>query len=247
MSNFLTIKRSNDIKYDVIIEVDGHGEEFDLKDDNNELIDKLQNHIIEKFREYIEENIFLTSETIFLSEKFKKLQNYWSDLICAFPSQLLFDNSSREKNFTSLPESAILLLLNRNDFGVDEVNIWKNIINWAISKHSEPTTFSKKSVEAYTTEDFDFLKTKLEKFIPLIRFYTMTSTEFFNSVLPYEQMLSPELFQDLMKFYLVRNYKNTKLQESSADTNYYNKRVVRDDVIDYKKSKRKSKIFKIKL
>nr|CAG8470377.1 10475_t:CDS:2 [Entrophospora candida] len=169
MSNFLTIKRSNDIKYDVIIEVDGHGEglgvelklkkftskecfdlliiykEFDLKDDNNELIDKLQNHIIEKFREYIEENIVLTSETIFLSEKFKKLQNYWSDLICAFPSQLLFDNSSKEKNFT------------------------------------------------------------------------------------------------------IKNYKNTKLQESSADTNYYNKRVVRDDVIDYKKSKRKSKIFKIKL
>ncbi|CAH1763188.1 2206_t:CDS:2, partial [Entrophospora sp. SA101] len=120
MSNFLTIKRSNDIKYDVIIEVDGHGEglgvfkgvsdnlkkeyindevelklkkftskecfdlliiykEFDLKDDNNELIDKLQNHIIEKFREQYRQYVQKKAKKKFAMKSIKRVYEEDSD------------------------------------------------------------------------------------------------------------------------------------------------------------------------
>src|SRR6266496_2712670 len=47
-----------------------------------------------------------------------------------------------------------------------------------------------------------------KNFIPLIRFYDITSTDdYFNKVKPYEKILSEELRDDILKFYMVPGYR----------------------------------------
>ncbi|RIA97543.1 hypothetical protein C1645_752130 [Glomus cerebriforme] len=47
----------------------------------------------------------------------------------------------------------------------------------------------------------------LHKFIPLIRFYDMTSEEFYKLVIPYRNLLPPELLLDILKCHMVADAK----------------------------------------
>src|SRR5688500_16702711 len=59
---------------------------------------------------------------------------------------------------------------------------------------SDPKNFSK--------DDFNALKNTLQQCIPFIKFYDLTSNEFYNNVLPYKKILPKELREELIDHFL---------------------------------------------
>src|SRR5947207_10182045 len=54
----------------------------------------------------------------------------------------------------------------------------------------------------FSKEDFDDLKKTLQQCTPLIKFHNLTSQEFIDKVLPYEDIFPRELYKDLIKTFL---------------------------------------------
>src|SRR5207244_1429108 len=95
----------------------------------------------------------------------------------------------------------------RGDLNSKEINIWNHLVKWGTVQLA---TSLEKSVEFDITkwDDNDFMsfKTILEPFLPYIRFYEISSEEFFYNVRPYREVLSENLYEDLMA-YLIANAK----------------------------------------
>src|SRR5688572_22079796 len=62
-------------------------------------------------------------------------------------------------------------------------------------------------VSKWNQNDINIFKRILYKFIPLIRFYEISTEDYFNKVKPYEEILSKELRDDILKFYMIPGYK----------------------------------------
>src|SRR5438876_5773456 len=64
-------------------------------------------------------------------------------------------------------------------------------------------------VTKWRQEEFNVFKKILYKFIPLIRFCDIPSEDYFDKVRPYEEILSKELKEQILKFHMVPGYKPT--------------------------------------
>ncbi|RIA93437.1 hypothetical protein C1645_15923 [Glomus cerebriforme] len=93
------------------------------------------------------------------------------------------------ETLSELPEDIVLFLLGRDDFFMKEIQIWEQIIKWGIlqNPHLNP------DITKWTNEDFETLKNRLQKLIPLIRFYQMSFKEFNDKVVPYKEILPGKL------------------------------------------------------
>src|SRR4051794_2069852 len=94
---------------------------------------------------------------------------------------------------------------------MSKVRVWEYVLKWGIAQNpglsSDPKRFSK--------DDFNALKNTLQQFIPFIKFYNLTSNEFYNNVFPYKKILPKELREDLIDHFLNPESKkpNTKLNQ----------------------------------
>ncbi|PKC55455.1 hypothetical protein RhiirA1_475575, partial [Rhizophagus irregularis] len=115
-----------------------------------------------------------------------------------------------EKPIRGVADEKLLVKLIQNDnLQMSEIQVWEHMIKWGHAQNlglpSEPTNFSK--------EDFDTLKNSLQRCIPFINFYNLTSEEFYDNVLPYKNILPNELYKDLLKNYLKTNNQPIKKSE----------------------------------
>ncbi|RHZ58865.1 hypothetical protein Glove_367g29 [Diversispora epigaea] len=115
--------------------------EFDLE----ELTNKLEIHLIETKASWLKTHFSLVYRTIFDRQNFKNLENYCNDIIVKYPN-LIFDAN----DFTSLPESALISLLKRDDLQMEEVEIWDYIVKWGIAQNPTLPT----NLEDWTKDNF---------------------------------------------------------------------------------------------
>ncbi|GBB93219.1 hypothetical protein RclHR1_21300002 [Rhizophagus clarus] len=92
------------------------------------------------------------------------------------------------------------------------------LLKWGIAQNpelpSDPSNYSK--------DDFNTLKNTLKKFIPIIKFYNLTSEEFLSKVFPYKKILPKELRNDLLKYFLdPGNQKKSKNIDLKIITNQH--------------------------
>ncbi|RHZ82245.1 hypothetical protein Glove_110g128 [Diversispora epigaea] len=110
---------------------------FDLMLDTDnfeieELTNKLEILLIETKTSWLKTHFSLIFHTIFNKNNFKNLENFYNDIIAKYPN-LIFDSNE----FISLPESALMSLLKRDDLQIEEIKIWDYIIKWGISQNPE--------------------------------------------------------------------------------------------------------------
>src|SRR4051794_6336532 len=91
------------------------------------------------------------------------------------------------------------VLFKRDDFYLDEIVIWENLIKWCLARC--PT--ASKDVKSWKKEEIDRMKKLIGKFIHLIRFYHISSHDFYYKVLPYKKLLPKELFHKIWEFHMV--------------------------------------------
>ncbi|RHZ87568.1 hypothetical protein Glove_33g45 [Diversispora epigaea] len=153
-----------------------------------ELSDKLEAILIEDKASWLKTHFFLVYRTIFVKENFKDLENFCNDIVVKYPN-LIFDSS----DFTSLPESALISLIKRDDLQMKEVEIWDYIIKWGISQNPTLPT----NPGDWTKEKFLTLKTILQQCLPHIRYFHITNIDIYDKVKPFKKILDKQLWEDI--------------------------------------------------
>ncbi|RHZ86538.1 hypothetical protein Glove_50g64 [Diversispora epigaea] len=160
--------------------------EFEL----DELTNKLETHLIDTKASWLKTYFSLIYRTIFSKSNFKNLENYCNDIITKHPS-LIFENS----DFASLPESALISLLKRDELKMEEVKIWDYVIKWGIAQN--PTL--PVNLEEWSKENFLTLKITLQQCLPLIRYFHISNTEIVDKIVPYKRILDKQLWKDIIQ------------------------------------------------
>ncbi|GBC40645.2 BTB/POZ protein [Rhizophagus irregularis DAOM 181602=DAOM 197198] len=163
-----------------------------------ELIDYLQKYLIENKSEWIEQHFELVYRTSFLSNSLILLQQYCTNLMAKYPEKIF-----KSIDFTSLPEKSLVSLIKRDDLQMREIEIWEYLLKWGLEKNPkllpDPTTWS--------DDDFKMMKNTLRGCLPFIRFYSLSSENFFQKVRPYKKLLNHQhqLYEKLLESYLNPN------------------------------------------
>ncbi|PKB94420.1 hypothetical protein RhiirA5_438818, partial [Rhizophagus irregularis] len=94
-------------------------------------------------------------------------------------------------------------LLKQDYLALDEIEVWNNLIRWA---HAQQPTVNK-DPSKWTKDELTLMERTLLRFIPLIRFHDIISEEYYDKVVPYEDLLPKKLKNEIWKFYLVPQVK----------------------------------------
>src|SRR5207248_7372592 len=104
-------------------------------------------------------------------------------------------------DFTSLPERSLISLIKRDDLQMKEVEVWEHVLKWGLEKNAtliaDPVTWS--------DNDFKIMENTLQNCLPLIRFFSLSSEEFFQKIRPYKKLLKSQLYEELLESYLDPN------------------------------------------
>ncbi|EXX62603.1 uncharacterized protein OCT59_029128 [Rhizophagus irregularis] len=162
----------------------------------HELVDYLQDYLIENKFEWIEQHFELTYRTSFQSNSLLELQNYCTDFMDKFPEKVF-----KSLDFASLPEASLISLIIKDDLQMKEIEIWEHVLKWGLEKNPtllpDPITWS--------DDDFKIMENTLQYCLPLIRFFSLSSEDFFQKVYPYKKLLEQQLYEELLGSYLDSN------------------------------------------
>src|SRR6266498_4075453 len=158
-----------------------------------ELITHLQSFLIENKKNWMEQNFNLIQQTSFENNSFLKLQNFCKELMSKEPEKIF-----KSIDFISISEKSLISLIQHENFQMSDIQVWEHVLKWGIAQNpelpSDPSNYSK--------DDFNALKNTLQQCIPFIKFYNLTSIEFFNKVYPYKKIIPKELRDNIFKHYL---------------------------------------------
>ncbi|RGB42626.1 hypothetical protein C1646_662044 [Rhizophagus diaphanus] len=162
------------------------------------LIPHIENYLIKHQYKFLQQNPIGILETIYQYETFTRLLNYCLNKICEEP-EILFNTDK----FINLKATIIELLIKQDDLWLKEIEIWDNLLKWTFAQN--PTI--SKDVTKWNKEEVTIMERTLHRYIPLIRFYHISSEDFHDKVFPYKKILPKDLINNLFTFYLVPNRK----------------------------------------
>ncbi|RGB37546.1 hypothetical protein C1646_694587 [Rhizophagus diaphanus] len=148
----------------------------------------------------MEQNFNLIYQTSFENNSFLDLQKFCTELISKQPEKIF--NSS---DFTSIPEKALISLIQHDKVKMSEVQIWEHVLKWGIAQN--PGLSSDPSY--YSNDDFNALKNTLHQCITSVKFTGFTPKEFLSKVFPYKEIIPEELYENSIKYFLNNDYITT--------------------------------------
>src|ERR1043165_7648150 len=146
----------------------------------------------------MEEHFIITQQFSSQSNNFLKLQQFCADFITKSPEKIF-----KSSYFTSLPEKTLIQIIKRDDLQMKEIEIWENILKWGLAQNSTLLP----DPENWSDDEFKMMENTLQHCLPLIRFFSVTSKDFFQKIHPYKKLLNPQLYEDLLESYLVPDSK----------------------------------------
>ncbi|RHZ85527.1 hypothetical protein Glove_64g65 [Diversispora epigaea] len=169
-----------------IYELMVNANELELK----ELSGKLESYLIESEDSWLRIHFSHIYRSIFDSNEFKDLKKFYSDIIVNQPD-LIFES----EDFTSLQETALVSILQRDDLKIKEIKIWDYVIKWGIAQN--PTL--PPNLEEWSDENFEALKITLQQCLPFIRYFHISSDDIWEKVKPYKKILEEQLWDDIIQ------------------------------------------------
>ncbi|RIA90694.1 hypothetical protein C1645_875909 [Glomus cerebriforme] len=182
-----------------------------------ELFNHVQDYLITYKVTWMQKNIFSVIQVAFDHDSCEKLQNFCFNII--FEDVWDFFQS---KEFLHVNEPVILRLLKRDDLGIEEIDIWNFLIKWEIENSN-----IQNDLENLSSEDFSNLEKTLHDLLPFIRFFHISSKDFYHKVWPFEPILPKKLRQDLLSYYLAgEEPKHTIIQATRISSNNLNSKII---------------------
>ncbi|KAG9295521.1 hypothetical protein G9A89_000172 [Geosiphon pyriformis] len=185
------------IKYDTaeIFDILIAADELGLED----LFGYLQDHLISEKADWIRENFALVHRIAFQHEAFLALQNFITMIKDKHPETIFMS-----KDFSALDEDMLVSLLIRDDLAIDEIDIWTRIMEWGFSQ-MPPSTLAGSQWGKY---EFGTLQKILQKLLPHIRYFQISSEDFDRNVVPFKKIIPRRLFRDVVIHHLHPNESN---------------------------------------
>ncbi|RGB28379.1 hypothetical protein C1646_354542 [Rhizophagus diaphanus] len=141
----------------------------------------------------MEQYFELIYRTSLQSNSLLVLQQYCISFMAKSPEKVF-----KSLDFTSLPENSLISLIKRDDLQMKEIEIWEHILKWGLEKNPtllpDPITWS--------DDDFKMMENTLQHCIPLVRFFSISSKDFFQKVRPYKKLLKHQLYEELLESHL---------------------------------------------
>ncbi|RIB09183.1 hypothetical protein C2G38_289750 [Gigaspora rosea] len=156
----------------------------------DELAKHIETYLIETKVHWLRLHFAHIYQKGFNNDILQGLQKWCNDITVKYPSQI-FDSDY----FTSLPEKALVSIIERDDLQMEEIKIWNYVIKWGIAQNPELPSDSKD----WSHENFLSLKTTLQNCLPLIRYFQMSGDDIYNQVYLYKQILDKNLWKDVKK------------------------------------------------
>ncbi|CAB4407593.1 unnamed protein product [Rhizophagus irregularis] len=183
----------------VILDEEDGVEVLNLYMASNELeLHKLKDHVgnfLKKHQRYFfQKHPIDMIDIIFTHDIFADLREFCLKTLCAEPHILLGTDK-----FKSLSEDVLIQLLKREDLFIREISIWDDILVWGFAKNPSLDN----DVNKWSRDDIDLMKNTMEKFIPLIQFHDISGEDFFNKVLPYEDLIPKEIKQEALRAHML--------------------------------------------
>ncbi|RIA94091.1 hypothetical protein C1645_818557 [Glomus cerebriforme] len=141
---------------------------------------------------------FKLLELTYRKKFFIKLWDYCIQESCNNPDYLL-----KSTKFLNLNPAILDIILNRDDISINnEITIWKNhpIIEQDINK--------------WNKNDFTVMERRLGRFIPINRYYSISSEDFLLKIYyPFKELLPNDLINNIFKYHIVsKNKLNINMQ-----------------------------------
>ncbi|UZO08880.1 uncharacterized protein OCT59_029125 [Rhizophagus irregularis] len=92
----------------------------------------------------------------------------------------------------------IFQIILKDDLQMKEIEIWEHVLKWGLEKN--PTLFPDPTT--WSDNDFEIMENTLQHYLPLIRFFSLSSDEFIQKVHPYKKLLNHQLYEELLNSYL---------------------------------------------
>jgi hypothetical protein len=118
-----------------------------------ELTDYLQTYLIEKKTNWIEQHFALINQTSFGNDSFLKLRQFCTELMSKEPEKIF-----KSANFISIPEKALITLLQSDNLQMKDVQVWEYVLKWGIAQNPGLSS----DLSNYSKDDFDVLKNTLQ-------------------------------------------------------------------------------------
>ncbi|RIB05062.1 hypothetical protein C2G38_2047912 [Gigaspora rosea] len=161
---------------------------------NNFLLEELakyfENHLIKTKASWLRLRFAHVYKASIQNNNLQDLHNWCNNIIAKYPDKV-FDT----EDFISLPESALVSLIRRDDLQMDEGKIWKYVITWGIAQNPSLPSNS----EDWSNENFQSLKTTLINCLPFIRYFQISNDDIIDNVQPYQRILEKTLWNDILK------------------------------------------------
>ncbi|CAG8451896.1 6395_t:CDS:2, partial [Cetraspora pellucida] len=158
----------------------------------------VQTHIMNTQNDWLGKNLIFVLDIISKHEDFDILREHVLGIVCRDP-HLIFGASN---DYLFLSESIMILLLKRDDLGMDEIDIWEYLIKWGI-EHTKFLSQNNRDINNWSKSDFAALEETLHNCIPLIRFFQISSTDLYDKVrIPYKKILPKQLNEDIIKYFM---------------------------------------------
>ncbi|GBB87995.1 hypothetical protein RclHR1_01450023 [Rhizophagus clarus] len=149
-----------------------------------------EHFIIENHHQFLRNDPVGIIQTLYYCKAFINLLEFFMDKICSEP-EILFNSDK----FIQLSAPLLENILLRDDLNLNEIEIWEKLIKWGLAQEQSLD----QDVSKWNKDDFNIFKRILYKFIPLIRFYEISSKDYFHKIKPYEKILSKKLRNNIIK------------------------------------------------
>ncbi|CAG8521730.1 432_t:CDS:1 [Diversispora eburnea] len=157
-----------------------------------ELIEYIQLYILNEKIDWLNRNFNAATQISFKLEVCNQLKEYCSKIIRFDPIKIF------QADDCNLIEKNILLEILQSDMlNINEIDLWENILKWGTDQINIDLDYSK-----WETSEIITLKELLSDFIPYIRFFDITGSDYWDRIRPYENLLLDELVEDLKRFYI---------------------------------------------
>ncbi|CAG8501702.1 7054_t:CDS:2 [Paraglomus occultum] len=167
---------------------------FAEKLDLQSLVTFCQDHLITHCAGWLTANLMDILQFVSRYHSLGKLKNFCLQKVVENPASVFYSDK-----LSRLDESIFGELIERDDMGMEEVDVWLQVIRWGTSRVRNLNT---KNKSEWSRDDFAELERVLHNLLPKIRFFDISSQDYYDKVRPYKKILPKDLKEQLLHHYL---------------------------------------------
>ncbi|CAI2174889.1 14497_t:CDS:2 [Funneliformis geosporum] len=160
-----------------------------------ELFEPIQRYVLYDQTKWAQENIIKIYNATVITE-LTMFQYYIKEIIDSQP-ELIFESN----DFISVKERLLISVIEKDELALEETEIFNYVIKWGMGQKPSINT----DLSELTQEDYVKLKVRLSEVIQYIRFFSLTSDEFYEMIWPFRKVLSDDLIDKLVEYNLCTN------------------------------------------